>query len=467
LQLSAPAPRTLSSLNLQLVADGRHSVPSRFTLEVDGKPLRNISVPATRDVAAENGTVSAPVHFAPVTGTNFRLVVTGVRQETTKDYFGGQPIALPVGIAEVGAPGLQVPALSGSQQLDTRCRSDLVTLDGRPVPVHLSGTVRDAQQRDGLPLALCGPAPQLSAGDHDLRTARGNVSGIDVDRLVLASAAGGGAGRATDPFAGAARTAGSPTVQVRGDGPVSYRLHVTGAQPGQPFWLVLGQSNSPGWQATAAGLGNLGTPQVVDGYANGWLVTPKSGDFDVALSWTPQRKVWVGLGLSAIALLVVLWLAFRPGSRRRGPQGARLVSALDPEPVLESPLAGDRVTPVPAVLAGLGAGLLTAVLVRWWAGLLVFVLTVLAALVPRGRVVLRAGAVGGLLVSALYVLEVQARFHLPENGGWVAAFAKVATVSWLSVSFLVADTLVQYVQGRRAQPPAAAGEDRLTEPASG
>jgi arabinofuranan 3-O-arabinosyltransferase len=451
-QLAAPRPTTVSQLNLQLVADGRHSVPTRFTLEVDGKPLRDVKVPATPDGVAENGAVAAPVRFAPVTGKNFRLVVTGTRREITKDYFGGQPIELPVGIAEVGAPGLQVPALAGTATLDPRCRSDLLSLDGRPLPVKLTGSVRDAEQRNGLPIALCGPAPQVAAGSHDLRSVRGETSGVDVDRLVLASAAGGGAGTAADPFAGPARTADSPTVRVQGDGPVSYRLHVTGARPGKPFWLVLGQSNSPGWQATAAGLGDLGTAQLVDGYANGWLVTPRSGDFDVALSWTPQRKVWVGLAVSAVAMLIVLALAFAPGSgrRRRREVAVVLHPELDPEPELQSPLSGGSPVPVlPAVVAGLGVGLLTAVLVRPWAGLLVAVLTVAAALVPRARVMLRVGAVGGLAVSALYVLEVQARFRLPENGGWVAAFSKVAAVSWLSVAFLVADTVVQYVQDRR------------------
>ncbi|MDQ1635934.1 MAG: arabinofuranan 3-O-arabinosyltransferase, partial [Frankiaceae bacterium] len=330
LQLAAPRPTTLSSLDFRLVADGRHSVPTTLRLEVDGKPARDLTLPSTTDVAAENGTVAAPVRFAPVTGTTFRLVVTGVRQETTKDYFGGQPLALPIGIAEVGAPALAVPRLAPTAPLSPVCRTDLLTLDGKPVPVRLTGTVRNAEQRDGLPLQLCGPPPQLGAGSHDLRSARGSTTGVDIDRLVLASAAGGGAGQAADPFAGPARTAGTPQVQVQGDGPVSYRLRVTGATPGQPFWLVLGQSRSPGWTAKAVGLGNLGEPQLVDGYANGWLVTPtKAGDLDVALSWTPQRKVWIGLGVSAVALLVVLALAFWPRNRR-----ARVRAydpALDPE----------------------------------------------------------------------------------------------------------------------------------------
>jgi hypothetical protein len=446
-------------------------VPTKLRLEVDGKPARELTLPATTDVAQENGTVAAPVRFAPVTGTTFRLVVTDVRQETTKDYFGGQPLALPIGIAEVGAPALAVPPLAPTAALPSTCRTDLLTVDGKPVPVRATGTVRNAEQRDGLPLQLCGPPPQLGAGNHDLRSVRGSTTGVDIDRLVLASAAGGGAGQAADPFAGPARTAGTPTVQVQGDGPVSYRLHVTGATAGQPFWLVLGQSRSPGWTAKAAGLGDLGEPQLVDGYANGWLITPdKAGDLDVALSWTPQRKVWIGLAVSAVALLVVLALAFAPRNRRARARLQDLV--LDPEPLLASPLDGGTRAGVGATLgAALTAGVLTAVLVRPWAGLLVAVLTVLAGFVPRTRVVLRAGAVLGLVIAALYVLEVQARFHLPENGGWVAAFSKVATVSWLSVSFLVADTLLDWVQrrrdgrGRHAAGPAGPEQpDRPAEP---
>ena len=69
-----------------------------------------------------------------------------------------------------------------------------------------------------------------------------------------------------------------PQVTVTGEGPVAYRLAVSGATPGKPFWLVLGQSLSPGWAAKATGLGSLGKPQLVDGYANGWLITPDVGD---------------------------------------------------------------------------------------------------------------------------------------------------------------------------------------------
>ena len=82
------------------------------------------------------------------------------------------------------------------------------------------------------------------------------------------------------------------------------RVHVTTAT--KPFWLVLGESQSPGWQAHVVGGRDLGGSQLVDGYANGWLVTPPaSGSFDVVFEWTPQRQVWAAIWLSLLGALVL------------------------------------------------------------------------------------------------------------------------------------------------------------------
>ena len=117
----------------------------------------------------------------------------------------------------------------------------------------------------------------MRAGDTDLTAAQGRDTGVDLDRIELASAPGGKAAAATavtaasdvrdrrrakarrartqsgTPAAGTDRWGGSPQVSVSGQTSTSYALHVTGAQPGKPFWLVLGQSLSPGWTASAAG----------------------------------------------------------------------------------------------------------------------------------------------------------------------------------------------------------------------
>ena len=43
----------------------------------------------------------------------------------------------------------------------------------------------------------------------------------------------------------------------------------------------------------------------VNGYANGWLVTPPPGGAPVSLEleWTPQRTVWRGMFISAASII--------------------------------------------------------------------------------------------------------------------------------------------------------------------
>ncbi len=452
-QIHSAAPTTLSKLNLQIIADGKHSVPTTIELEVDGgKQKRILHLPAISDQKTADATVSAPVSFAPVTGSTFRFVITGERRETTTDYFTHEPLEVPVAIAELGAPGLKVAAANTS--LPSTCRTDLLKIDGKPVGVQIGGSTTAAIARDGLQVQLCGKPVTLAAGTHTLTTARGSGTGIDLDRLLLSSSSSGAAADPTDPFPGTVRTAttsGSdvPQVTVTGEGPVAYRLSVSGATPGKPFWLVLGQSLSPGWAAKASGLGNLGKPQLVDGYANGWLITPTSSTFDVSLDWTPQNRVWIGIGISAVALLICLMLVLR-----REPVRLRLTPDADPlpgseaAPVLVSPLAREagKVPIVRGVIAVVISAGLAFALITPIAGLVVLAMTIAALVVPRGRFLLRAGCVAALAASAGYVLEVQARYDLPETGQWVQAFHRVATISWLAAGLIVADVLVGWAR---------------------
>ena len=143
-------------------------------------------------------------------------------------------------------------------------------------------------------------------------TAVGKDAGVDLDRVLLRSAAGGGALDRRRPRWRARRRQS----RVVSEGRVSYKLQVDGASA--PFWLVLGQSQNDGWKATVKGAGSLGTPTLIDGYANGWYITPTgSGPIEITLTWTPQRVVWIAIGLSAIALGVCLGLIAVAWARRR------------------------------------------------------------------------------------------------------------------------------------------------------
>src|SRR4029077_13467917 len=97
---------------------------------------------------------------------------------------------------ELGFPGVTVPAAGSS--VPAGCRSDLLTVDGKPVGIRILGTTAAASAGQGLAIQACGPgvdgtgALRLAAGKHVVRTVAGSISGIDIDQLVLGSDKGGG-----------------------------------------------------------------------------------------------------------------------------------------------------------------------------------------------------------------------------------------------------------------------------------
>ena len=176
--------------------------------------------------------------------------------------------------------------------------------------------------------------------------------------------------------------------------------------------------------------------------------------------------MWIGIGISAVALLICLLMVVRrePNAYRRIiPTGAAPGS--EAAPILVSPFGRDRLrlstrraVIATVVSAGLAAALITPV-----AGAIVLALTLVGLLVPRGRTLLRVGSVAALVVSAGYVIEVQARYDLPETGQWVQAFHRVATISWLAAALLVADVLVGWARRDVAGLEAAAVEGPVLE----
>ncbi|MEX5633970.1 alpha-(1-_3)-arabinofuranosyltransferase domain-containing protein [Parafrankia sp. FMc2] len=540
-QVSTPTPVTFSSMNLALVADGRHSVPTKIGIVVDGRRVGAVDVPPVTDAPVSSGardaTRTVALSFPAVTGNTIRLVVEEVRTVTSKDTISGLTTNLPVGIAEIAVPGLDGSAggtgrreaattapgaagtpgatasaangtitaqpaataqagpsglaAAGPQDIPAPCRTDLMTIDGAPVGLQITGSIQGATDRHGLGVRTCGTPVTLSAGDHVVRTANGALTGLDIDRLLLASEAGGGAwldatgvnaitGEASGTPGGT--STGLPTLKVEATSATSFRVDVTGATPGTPFWLVLGEGRSAGWRADVDGR-DLGESRLIDAYANGWRVSPTSGSFTIDIDWVPQRTVDLVLRASAAAGVLTAALLFAATYRRRrgrtwrdldlAPAGGaaglggaagsapgltaapvRVSSA--PPPRAELPTAEPwrggtgTVSVRSAILLALATGAVSVVLVSPVAGLVVALLTGAAARVPRVRLALRAAPAVCLAVSALYVLQAQARHDLPANGSWVSSFDRVATLSWLAVLLLAAEAVLTMASRRRA-----------------
>ncbi|HEV3366448.1 MAG TPA: alpha-(1-_3)-arabinofuranosyltransferase family protein [Acidimicrobiales bacterium] len=485
LQYSLTQPITFDALHLRIAADGRHSVPTAVTVSAGGAEEK-VVLPAIADSRVPGSVVDVPVTLPrALTGQVVRITVDSVRFENTRDYFAQTARALPVGIAEVGIVGLAAPPLPAD--LPSTCRNDLLSVDGSPVWVSVQGPTAAALDRQPLAVNLCGPSAAglvLAAGDHALASAWGGTAGMDIDSLALASAPGGAAATLTSIGQVPAPATGiPPSVTVRRQTATAMQLTVSRMRAGSaPFVLVLGQSINAGWVAEVGGH-SLGSPILVDGFANGWQVDPAAlasfihhGVMTVDVRWAPQARVNVALVISAVTIVGCLLLAFLPRRRRSGDRtlddsedlGAQIGSRDRDRPDLvdafrsdEPPTGWSRALAV-AVVVGAVAGFIAPPLT----GCVVGVATLIVLRVPRLRLVLGLVAAACVLAAGIYVIARQILDQEAANGGWPGLFGIASALAWAGVMFLFADAALELIQLWKATrvrrphtPPDGVGPD--------
>ena len=192
-----------------------------------------------------------PVTFAPLTGDDVRVTVTGVRPVTTIEFHEQQPIVMPVALAEVGIPGVQRAALPA--RFPDTCRDDLLTVDGAPMGIRLDGDPAAAAAGGAVDFELCDPDVRADRGQprraecpgcehgHRRRPRWCSARRRAVTPMPLGAGGDFGAQVAAATTAGGGDT---PRVKVVENGRTKMEVHVDGAVPGQPFWLVLGRATA-------------------------------------------------------------------------------------------------------------------------------------------------------------------------------------------------------------------------------
>ncbi len=510
LEYDLPSPITFDSLDLKVVADGEHSVPTSLTVSTaSGSAV--VPLPAIADGRIPGSVVDVPLSIPPVTASQIRITFTAVRLEYTVNYNSQAPEAMPIGIAEVGIPPLDAFYRPPPAQIPASCTDTLLAVDGAPIYVQVSGTSAAALDRDALDVSLCGPDAgglALGPGDHTVASAPGQTVGFDIDQLVLASAPGGGPTPLSPggPLPAPPITP-TPVARVVSQTPTAVHIAISGVAAGTtPFALVMGQSLNAGWETTAGGH-TLGDPTLVDGFANEWTVDPAAlgdalhgGTLSVTLQWLPQRRVDIALAVSTVAIVVCLVLAFLPRRRRRLPRRPRWLPRTgrwahlrwpgrlrpsstpapaavpelhaDDSPLLVVPFAseGRRAPVVTTGLVGVATGGVAAVVAAPATGLVVGAATVVALLVPRTRLLLGLAAVSCVVAAGAYVVVEQASFHFTTGGTWPSNFTVAGSLTWAGVVFLGADATVESVrrwQTRRSARAPVTGEAEPALPVAG
>ena len=520
-------PQKVGQLNMQVIADGRHSVPTSMTI-TSGTQTRQITLPPIADSSVANAVTTVPVLFPPMTGSHFSVTFTGIRPEYAANYYSAGPLALPLGIAEIGFPGVQSSPTPA--QLPGNCVNNLMAIDGQPIYVSIVGSTTTALNGGDVQVVPCGPDATgiaLGAGTHVVETAAGHngpcastpttCTGWNIDQIALDSAAGGAAGPpATATSAGtpeltAVQSGPAPTVTPTSSHIDSHAMKVTGAT--EPFELVFGQSINKGWQAVASpGPGapagshsvNLGPPQLVDGFANGWHVTAAdlkalgSSSFTVQLTWTPQQLVWAALAVSAATLVLCLllgllpirarrWVRSKLPRRLRGPEGPDAPERPDRPfdlPAFALPLANPPVPPGPgsdkpwpwwrrivrAVIIGAVSGGVALIVTPPLAGLVVGVVVAVGLLVPWVRAAATVAGIAAFVSGCVNVVEGQRVHHYLPGSNWAGSFIHAGNLIWIGVVLLLADAVISSFGlrvpkplGRRSAWRAATGQGEPPE----
>jgi hypothetical protein len=427
--------------------------------------------------------------FPALTGQRITVTFDTVRLVDTVNYSTQSEQALPLGVAEIGIPGLHAAPLPAA--IPSPCRDDLLAIDGQPISVSVSGSTQTALARvNPLNVTLCGPDAggiPLGAGTHTLTSTYGDTMvnnqstiGFDMDQVALDSAAGGGVGAAAPAGTIPAPPAQPNTnVTVTSHTATAMHLRVTGATT--PFELVMGQSVNAGWVAKIDGVGSLGQPVLVDGFGNGWRVTGAdlakagpSASFAVSLQWTPQTRVNIALIVSGLTILLCLLVAYLPErvrrrvsrslrglSRRLRRRPARVAAhARSAGPDVAAPtgaiLAPRLWTPfrsgrprtgwAMSIVVAVATGVVAALIARPLTGLIVGVATLIALLVPRLRVLLGLAAVGLMIAAGTYTVVEQAHVHAALTGSWASHYDAASNLAWAAVVFLGADAVTELVR---------------------
>jgi arabinofuranan 3-O-arabinosyltransferase len=400
-----PAVET-SSLVLTQSVDERHSMITSVKVTIEDTSV-------TVDVPPPNAEGRSTISFQPASGPSLSITVEAIEARTTIDRRYAESTVLPVSLSEVAAPTI---VASRQRPAPPQCRTDLVTVDGRPLAVSVSSHSMEALLA-GQPITVapCGAASlDLPKGTHQLSTAAGLVTGLDVDQIVLRSGD-------TDV------TPASPTVTVDRTR-TARRATVAGCPTG--CWLILGEGYNSGWAATMGGA-DLGAPRQISGGFNGWWLPPSAESRTVTMSWTPQRTRWIGMTLAAIAVALCFVLVWR--DRAIAEAAPPSLPRLLPWPEQTS---RRRATGAALVLV-----VVTALSVSPRYGLA-------AAVVGAAVVVLRRSALAGigavLLIGALaaMITRRQLLYRFPANPDWPSRLDDLHRWGLFVVVLLLASTIV-------------------------
>jgi arabinofuranan 3-O-arabinosyltransferase len=314
-----------------------------------------------------------------------------------------------VGIGSLSVPGLRPADVPRRGALQSHCGSVRVVVAGHVVPLRIIGTITQLDAGQALAATSCAGRVQMPAGIQYISSLPGNFR-VDLMRL-----------RSPAPIP-PTPTAGPG--QVLAPGTIGHNT-VSGVRVAlkAPAWLVLGESFDQGWRATCNGR-SLGAPQVIDGYANGWLAP--AGCQRVSFYFAPQVGVNRSYVISAVvvALLGLLLIFVRPPRVRE-----------DRPPLLDVDRP-PRALPLPRAIPI--AVILSVVLAFIFARRTAVVIAPLMCLILWRGIGPRALTVAAAVLTGIAIPITYAVANIPNHGGFAFDYAvPLIWAHWFGVAAVI------------------------------
>ncbi len=415
---------TTNDLTVKVLVDELHSVPTAFTVSVDGEKRGLFATDLElRDTPfASVAEIRLPVDLRGARSVRIGIADTEARM--TRDFYSNSMTAMPIAIAEID---LGVEPLAPPAGIDTGCIGGLVKIDGTDVAVRLLADPDAAINRDEIELRGC-QTIDTTAGDVEVLVSAddpdGNTWAFEIDRLVMSSPAETLAPRR------------APPVHFERLSESSYQIDVAPAT--RDRLIVLGQSHNDGWVAKLDGTPLQG-PIPVDGFANGWWV-PAGSEGTIVLDWAPQTYVDIALVLSVLFVGVTIAVAVRARRSRKF-----VPKASQPDLISFAWRSSDTAAASvkAAVAVTVGAALFAAVNLasHTWVAVLIAAAAFVAVRSKRfGQFTMLAAASVFAITSLLIMIE-QRRFRHPPDFGWPQQFEEyhiggVVTILLVAVEYI-------------------------------
>jgi arabinofuranan 3-O-arabinosyltransferase len=185
---------------------------------------------------------------------------------------------------------------------DDQCRDDLVQIDDQKVPVRITQSLGNTVTIEGCESLF------LEPGDRILHTSLG--ASVTIDRIVLRS----------DLAKNPEPSQVSAITQSR----TNRTTPITSCTDG--CWLELNDGWNIGWEGSLSGQ-NLTAPIASAGGRLLWHLPSTPDNTTFTTTWTPQLRMWLGIAITLIGLLMCLIILGIPKIRRRKLFTSSLVGA--------------------------------------------------------------------------------------------------------------------------------------------